>query len=378
MKKIIWKTEKRKLSELHPWERNPRQATDKQAQDLSKSLDKFNLADPLIVNTDNTIIGGHFRYKILKEKQIEEIDVRMPDRKLTDKEIKELNIRLNKNLGSWDFDELANFEEDLLKNIGFESDELDNIFQLDNEKDDEVPELPKKAKSKAGDLFQLGNHRLLCADATKKENVEWLMNGEKADMVFTDPPYGINVIKGKIIGSIGGGKIIKAGLYRPIYGDNKYFNPSFLFEYSKNLIIFGANNFAKSLPNSRGWFCWDKLDGLEGTTKNFSDIELGWTSFNKPARLFKHRWQGLQKGSEHKEKRCHPTQKPIQLIINLLSYYAKDMNLILDLFGGSGSTLIACEKLNRRCFMMEIDPLYIDVIISRWEKFTGRKAKKIK
>ena len=125
---INWKTEKRKLNELRPWERNPRQATEKQWQDLERSLEKFSLADPLIINKDNTIIGGHFRWKVLKEKGIEEVDVRVPDRQLSEKEVEELNVRLNKNLGEWDYDLLANFDEDLLKGIGSGDEELDEIF----------------------------------------------------------------------------------------------------------------------------------------------------------------------------------------------------------------------------------------------------------
>jgi len=189
---IKWHTEKRKVAILKPCEWNPRQATEKQTQDLTRSIEKFSLADPLIINTDNTLIGGHFRLKILKDKGISEVDVRIPNRKLTDDEVRELNVRLNKNLGEWDFDLLADFDSKLLEDIGFESVELDNIFQLESEPDeDEVPEVPKKPKSKRGKIYQLGRHRLMCGDATKETDVAKLMDGKKANMVFTDPPYGI-------------------------------------------------------------------------------------------------------------------------------------------------------------------------------------------
>ena len=390
--KLEWRTEKRKVKDLKLFEGNPRQMSEKQAENLLTSLRKFNLVEIPAIDQKNRVIAGNMRVVALQKlgRENEEIPVRVPSRPLTEEEAREYLIRSNKNIGSWDYDLLANWDESLLTDAGFTDDELDQVFQLDIGDADEIPEIPKKAKSKLGEIYQLGRHRLMCADCTIKENVERLMNGEKADMVFTDPPYGINIIKNKTIGgggvyggrknlgSIRGRGIIKANFYKPIYGDDKYFNPSFLFDYSKKLLIFGANNFAKKLPESRGWFCWDKLDGLEGTTKNFSDIELGWTSFNKPARLFRHRWQGLQKGSEWKEKRCHPTQKPVQLMIDLLSYYAKDLNIILDPFGGSGSTLIACEQTNRKCYMMEIDPRYVDVIIERFEKFTGNTVRKEK
>ena len=163
------------IKNLRPNEYNPKGMTKKEAEDLKRSIVEFGIVDPLIVNEakgrEGVIIGGHQRHSIYQQLKYEQVPVVWLNISDLKKE-QELCLRLSKNIGSWDFDELANFEEDLLKNIGFESDELDNIFQLDNEKDDEVPELPKKAKSKAGDLFQLGNHRLLCADATKKENVE--------------------------------------------------------------------------------------------------------------------------------------------------------------------------------------------------------------
>ncbi len=176
MDKIIWKA------------RNPRQATEKQTQDLTKSIDRFNLATPFVINKDNTIIGGHFRYNILKKKGIKIVDVRVPNRQLTNKEVEELNIRLNKNLGEWDFDSLANFDEDLLLDVGFESEELDRIFQLNDGEDnfdiDKEYEKIKKPKTKLGNLYQLGGHRLLCGDATKEEDVERLLGGAEQNYVL--------------------------------------------------------------------------------------------------------------------------------------------------------------------------------------------------
>ena len=188
---INWKAEKRKLSELTPAEYNPRQSNDKEWRDLEESLSKFNLASPIIINKNNKVIGGHFRLRILRERNVSDVDVRVPDRLLDPEEEKELNLRLNKNLGAWDFDKLANFEEDFLKGVGFESEELDKIFQLDTDKDaDAVPEV-RETIIKRGDIFVLGQHRLMCGDATSREDVERLMDGQKADMVFTDPPYGL-------------------------------------------------------------------------------------------------------------------------------------------------------------------------------------------
>ena len=381
MEKIIWKTEKRKLADLKPFEGNPRKATEKEVKDIDKSLERFNLADPLVINTTNTIIGGHLRYNRLKAKGIKEVDVRVPSRKLTGKEAEELCLRLNKNTGSFDFDLLANFEEDLLKDVGWESEELDKIFGLEqDEKEDEVPELPKKAKSKLGDLYQLGDHRLLCGDATKKEDVERLMAGEKADMIFTDPPYGINLdtnytykAKGK-----------RGNIYNRIVGDEKNFEPSFIFnffDYVKEIFLFGGNYYADKLGDlvNCGWFVWDKTLNINQDTGFAGQFEIIWSKQKHRQEIIRCEWFrffGLQK--EDIKKRVHPTQKPVALGEWFIEKFSKRGQNIIDLFGGSGSSLIAAEKLNRKCFMMEIDPLYIDVIISRWEKFTGRKAKKIK
>ncbi len=181
MQPIEWTTEKREVSELIPYQSNPRQLTEKQAKDLALSLERFNLADPIVINTDNTIIGGHQRVNILKQLGDLTVDVRVPSRTLTKGEEQELNLRLNRNQGQWDFDLLANLDEELLKNIGFQSKELDKIFQLDAGEDDFDAEAEAEkitdCKVKTGDLYQLGEHRLLCGDSTKKEDVEKLMGG---------------------------------------------------------------------------------------------------------------------------------------------------------------------------------------------------------
>jgi hypothetical protein len=191
---ITWTTEKRRVSELIPASYNPRQMTEKQAKDLTNSLERFNLADPIVINTNNTIIGGHMRIRVYKDngKTEEEVDVRVPSRALTLQEEQELNIRLNKNNAEWDFDALANFDEEMLKDIGFDSKELDKIFQLDTKpEDDDVPEA-RTTDIKLGDMFKMGDHRLLCGDSTKQEDVSKLMQDEKAIVCLTDPPYSVN------------------------------------------------------------------------------------------------------------------------------------------------------------------------------------------
>ena len=362
---IIWRTEKRKVSELKPFPGNPRKFTEKEWKNLENSLDRFNLADPIIINTDNTVIGGNFRLAILKKKGIKEVDVRVPSRPLTEEEATELNLRLNKNVGEWDFDLLANFDEDLLKNIGWESEELDKIFGLNVQEDefDAEKEYEKitEPKAKYGDLYQLGNHRLMCGDATKKEDVEKLMGGEKADMVFTDPPYGLGGYGGRKKMELKGDdedvqKFYDAIPLPPIvpevyiWGDFR--NLYNLKEKPRDVIIWIKNNFGLG----RGYRNQYELCFYWGRGK-FSDTNV-WT---------------LKKDTNY----LHPTQKPVELAERAIKNSSKRGDIVLDLFGGSGTTLIACEQLNRRCFMMEIDPKYIDVIINRWEQFTGKRAKKI-
>ena len=368
--KIVWTNEKRKLSELIPAPYNPRQASEKDIKDLTNSLDRFNLADPIIINLNNSVIGGHFRLRILTDRKAEEVDVRVPSRLLTDEEEKELNLRLNKNLGAWDFDLLANFDEDFLKDVGFDSKELDKIFQLDAKpEDDDVPEV-RTTDIKLGDMFQLGEHRLLCGDATKKEDVEKLMAGEKADMVFTDPPYGINY------------KDLK-GRFEAIKNDKSLDSIESVIKLIGEMGIpaYVCCNW-KSYPNFyailgdliKSLIVWDKETRIQNLDKFYKQHEficyLGKLGGEKTV-------DGDVWRCGRETRKDHPTAKPVELCERAIRHSSEWDSIVLDLFGGSGSTLIACEKLNRRCRMMEIDCVYIQVILDRWEKFSGKKSVKL-
>jgi len=384
MDNITWLTEKRKISELIPAPYNPRELTETQAKDLSTSLERFNLADPIIINKDNTIIGGHQRINILKSKVGNngfEVDVRVPSRSLTKDEERELNLRLNKNLGQWDFDALANFDEALLKDIGFDSKELDKIFQLDAKpEDDDVPDARPTTDIKLGDMFKLGEHILLCGDCTVEANVARLMGGLKADMVFTDMPYGID----------------KDGI------ENDNLKADEFDEFNDKYIS------ALPVKENVGFICYHSTRTFNPTIN--SALRNGWKFekmmfFYRPDKFPVHTWNGWMMTSQaillftkgkvayrkispaHQDvytitsadliegKVKHPTIKPIGNICDLLKHFEADV--IFDGFGGSGSTLIACEKLNRKCRMMEIDSVYCQVIIDRWEKFTNGKSVKI-
>jgi len=310
---------------------------------------------------------------------IEKVEVSVVD--LTPVKEKALNIALNKIQGEWDFPKLKDLLEELdtggfdIEITGFDNAEIEDLmtqFHVPAEGLTEDDAIPEKVETvcKTGDLWQLGNHRLLCGDATKKEDVERLMGREKADMVFTDPPYGIGIVRD---GHIGGGNICKVGQYQVVKGDDKPFDPGWLLSHGKVQVIFGANYFADKLPIRAGWIIWDKRDGI--ASNNFADCELAWSSEESPARIYRCVWMGMVKEGES-GKRCHPTQKPIKLCQDILDEFPNGQ-VIFDPYGGSGSTLIACEKLGRQCRMMEIDEHYCDVIIQRWQDFTGRQAEKL-
>lgn len=398
------KIEKMKVSDLKYAPYNPRKIDDKELAKLKRSISEFGYVEPIVWNErTGFVVGGNQRLKALRELGIEEVDVVVVD--LDDAKEKALNVALNKISGEWDFIKLKDVLTDIdtgdfdIELTGFDLDEIADLIAFDKEPEEDdfdadaaIDEI-EEPKTKRGDIYLLGKHRLMCGDSTIREDVEKLMDGKKADMVFTDPPYGISVVKnnsigggnpvgGKKTGKIGGGHIVSSNVYSEVIGDDTTETAKKTFELCKtlgieNFIIFGGNYFADFLPPSRCWICWDKIDGMEGTTKNFSDIELAWTSYDKPARIVRHRWQGLMKGSERNQKRVHPTQKPIALVVGCFELFDVGEQ-ILDLFGGSGSTLIACEQLNRICYMMELDEKYCDVIVRRWEEFTGKKAELIR
>ena len=375
------------INSIRPYKNNAKQHPKEQIEQIKKSIEQFGMDDPIGIWNDE-IVEGHGRLIACKELGMTEVPIIRLDH-LSDEERKAYTLAHNKLTMNSDFDiDVLNSELDDILNIDMSDLGFDLDFEDEEEKEiieDEVPEVPEEPKSKLGDIYQLGNHRLMCGDSTKEEDVEKLMNGVKADMVFTDPPYGIDVVQGKKIGGdktfgkVGVGNIVKSNTYSSIIGDETTdtakANYEIVKKLSNNQIIFGGNYFTDFLAPSKCWCVWDKQN-----TGNFADVELAWTSFDKGAKLYHYLWNGLvREGSRDLEltKRVHPTQKPVGMIINILNDFSRENGSILDCFGGSGSTLIACEQLNRKCYMMELDPHYIDVIIQRWENFTGEKAIKL-
>ena len=329
-------------------EYNPRELTRDQHQDLKDSITRFGFVDPLIVNTHkerkNILVGGHQRLKIAKELGYKDVPCVEVD--LSPDQEKELNVRLNKNTGQWDWDALANhFDVGELLEWGFSEDELQftepDVQGLTD--DDDVPEV-EEAITQKGDLWILGEHRLLCGDATKKEDVERLMDGQKADMVFTDPPYGMNL-------------------------DTDYSSMKSKMFKGKT----GGDYYAEYLPKGNSWIVWDKRLDDSADKMYGSCFELCWSKSKHKRDIARIKWAGIfGTEKEFDKKRHHPTQKPIDLALWFFDKY--NGNNVVDLFLGSGSTLIACEKTNRKCYGMEIDPHYCDVIVKRWEEYTGKKA----
>ncbi len=350
---------------LIPYVNNPRK-NDKAVDVVAGSIQEFGFKNPIIVDKDNVIVAGHTRLLAARKLELEEVPViRAED--LTEQQIKAYRLADNKTaeFAEWDMELLA-LELEGLDDIftGFNEVEIADILGLDNEAQEDAFDVDAEAEkiiepeTKPGDVWLLGRHRLMCGDATKKEDVERLMDGKKADMVFTDPPYGLGGYAGRSgkFNAIKGDDEDVAKFYqcipktkeRYIWGNWQVLK-TVIQEQPRDVIVWVKNNFGMG-KGYRGQyeicFYFGNFDGSD------SDV-----------------WQ-IDKDVNYK----HPTQKPVALAARAIKNSSKLEDIVLDLFGGSGSTLIACEQLNRTCYMMEIDPVYCDVIVKRWETLTGQKA----
>lgn len=393
MSDLSWTTEVRAIKELIPASYNPRQLTAKQAKELRKSLQKFNVVEPPAINQDGTIISGHQRLALLADIGIADVEVRVPNRQLTPDEEKELNLRMNQNRGEFDFDALANnFDIDFLKEVGFDDKELDKLMGKQDHSEDDEFDAEKEAEAiktpvvQVGDIWQLGSHRLMCGDSTAKQDVERLMDGKKADMVFTDPPYALFGNSTGVAG-VADDKMIRS-FFRDIAHRLKESIKKGKHLYS--CCDWHSWNVVFDLYSLNGWtpkqmIVWDKLRGGLGTNyrsrheliffaiegSNDQSSSTG-ANVNKRRITDENLWQ-----SKRERDGEHNAQKPLEIMSRAIKNSSDLDDIVLDLFLGSGSTLIACENLKRRCYGMEIDPKYCDVIIKRWEEKTGKKASKI-
>lgn len=349
---------------------------------LEKSLTKFGAGRSILVDKDNNIIAGNgiveaatnagiTKTRVIETTGDELVVVKRKDVVLDSDQGREMAFADNAT-ASADLD----WDEGLLKDT-FSQEQLEGWdvsldWDADKEiEEDEAPEadMSEPAKSELGKVYQLGNHRLMCGDSTYAEQVAILMDGQKADMVFTDPPYGISIVGDN--GKVGAENLAKNRVYSKVIADDTTETAEkaykILKSYSNKLIIWGGNYFTNFLDFSDGWIIWDKRGDIN--SNNFADGEMAWCSFHTPVRIYKQIWNGMIREGEH-EQRVHPTQKPTKKLGEILKDFTKPNDKILDVFGGSGSTLIACEQLNRTCYMMELDPHYCDVIRKRWWKLT--------
>lgn len=394
---------KKDINELKYANYNPRKKLtpdDKEYQKIKNSIEEFGYVEPIIINKDNTIIGGHQRLTVLKDLGYEEVDVIQIDIDKTKE--KALNIALNKITGEWDYAMLGDLLLDLdslnydLEFTGFDLDEIENILApIGEEKevveDDFDIELPEEPKAKYGDIYQLGKHRLMCGDSTKEEDVTKLMNGNKADMVFTDPPYNVDYSNADRpnpsktnLGKIENDKMDEEDFLfflQEVYkrlDENTKENSSFYIWYASKETIAFYKTLCKTNIKINQQIIWKK-PMLLGRGKYQWAHEPCIFAIKGSPYFTKDRTKTTvwDFGGYDKSKNMHPTQKPLFLPFEAINNSSKEKDIVLDLFGGSGSTLIACEQLNRKCYMMELDPKYVDVIINRWETFTGKKAIKL-
>jgi len=376
---IYWTNERRRLGELVPWPINPRQIKKAEAERLNQSLDEFSQVETIAIGPENQVYNGHQRLNVWMQEHGPdfEVDVRVASRHLGEDERKKLTVFLHKGAaGEWDFDVLANnFEVDDLLDWGFDEKELD----LDMWASDEPPEDPgaqidraeelrEKWGVESGQLWKLGEHRLICGDCTNAEVVERL-EVEPIASVIADPPYGINLDTdySKIKGTDKSPNALGYE-YKPVEGDDKPFDFIPFAEWNyKEQFWFGADYYARQLPHNGSWFVWIKRNEADAEMIG-NDFELCWSKQKHKRRALRIRWVGWD-ATEHNEQRIHPTQKPIELMEWFMDKYLGD--IVLDPFLGSGTTLIACERLNRKCRAVEISPAYCAVAIQRWHDMTG-------
>lgn len=350
------KIENINILELHEYKKNAKKHDEIQINNVMQSIKEFGMVQPIVIDQNNTIIIGHCRFRALKRLKWEEVPcVRIEN--LSENEINKLRLLDNKlNESEWNFDLLS----DQLEEIDWSDFDIDwglDDFLKEDEKleiiEDEAPDVKDTSISQVGDIYILGKHRLICGDSTDVTVVERLMDGVK----------------------VGADNLAKNGVYAPVIGDDTTETAQQAYDiYSQlcdKMILWGGNYFLDFLPASDGWLIWDKR-GDSGIRNNFADGEMAWCSFHTPVRIYHQLWNGMIREGEH-EKRVHPTQKPIRMLSEILKDFTKESDIILDVFGGSGSTLIACEQLNRRCFMCELSPNYIDVIVKRYIDFTNNK-----
>lgn len=374
------KIERIKLTDLRPDEQNARKHDQANLKAIAGSLDQFGQRKPIVITQDNRVVAGNGTLTAAKLLDWKEIDcVRVPA-DWTPDQIKAYALADNRTaeLAEWDEQVMASQLLEL-QEAGFDIEEFG--FELVNppsedesEAGNEIPEAIEP-RTKLGQIWQLGRHRLACGDAFDEVTIDRLLNSQRIDIVLTDPPYGMDLdadyskMKNTQIGLTG-------KKHSAVIGDNSDFDPSLIlqkFEQCEEIFFFGYDYFASSLPKGTP-LVWDKRVEEKYDAVIGSAFELLWSKKKRKRQILRFQYStwGARFAESVDGEKPHPTMKPVSLIQAIIEL-TKGQNII-DLFGGSGSTLIAAEKTNRTCFMMELDPKYCDVIIQRWENLTGQKA----
>lgn len=399
--------QKIEITKLKPAEYNPRKdlkPEDEEYQKIKKSIIEFGYVAPIIVNSDMTVIGGHQRLKVLAELGYTEVECVVVD--LDKNKEKALNIALNKISGEWDNGKLEELlaelkETDIDMDItGFSFDEVDNILKdITGTKEDDfdidqaLNEIEEPI-SKPGDIWILGKHRLMCGDSTQKEAVMHLMNKQEADMLLTDPPYNVDYSsKNEMLNFSDKGNRIQTPIENDSKTETEFYN--FLLESFRNMYelikcggsiyVFHADTEGLNFRNafkSCGFklaqcLIWVKntfVIGRQDYQWRHEPILYGWKEGAGHYFVDDRKQSTVLEFDKPSRNAEHPTMKPIDLLVYLIKNSSKENDLIVDLFGGSGSTLIAAEQTKRICYTMELDPKYCDVIVKRWETLTGEKA----
>lgn len=385
------------VSDLKPYPGNPRKISIEEIEKLKRSIREFGLVQQLIVNKHNEVIGGNQRLRALIELGIDQVECILID--IPKNREKALNLALNKISGEWDEDLLKEFIVDLniedIELSGFDKDEIKEITgdeSIEPTEDEFNPEDPVETLCHPGNIWQLGKHRLMCGDSLNAQDIEKLMGGKIADLVFTDPPYGVEYEKKAVFlgrkdrSVIRNDNLADENLYKFYFTALSHID-RFLKDGGSFYICSaqGGNNgliILKALSETnlecRHTLIW---------CKNSPTFSMGRLDYEYQHESILYGWKGNHTFYARGKFRTtvwsvdrplannlHPTMKPIVLVENAILNSSEKNDLVLDLFGGSGSTLIACEQSERICCMMEIDPCYCDVIIARWEKYTGDKA----
>jgi DNA modification methylase len=365
------KTQKVKISEVKMNPNNPRLIKDDKFAKLVKSIKEFPKMleiRPIVVNADMIVLGGNMRLKACKEAGLKEVTIIFAD-DLTEDEQKQFIIKDNVGFGEWDWEQLANeWDADNLQDWGLDIPDFEVKEELSAEEDDY--EMPDEVQTDIvlGDLFEIGDHRLLCGDSTVSNNLDKLLEGKTPELLLTDPPYGIDyggMLKGKGDGKGGADKNGWKSYDAPDWDKSKPESGvlQYLCQITENQIIWGGNYFTDDLPPTMGWLIWDK--GQRGFS--LADGEMAWTSFNNALRI-----KSYARALANQEEKNHPTQKPIEIISWCFEYsdrHSKStINLVLDAYLGSGSTMVAAHQLKRKCYGMELDPKYCQVIVDRMRK----------